>query len=48
MDKYQAARLESVLKKVGKEDCKLVALMGGDRFFSTGNSGQIVYSSYLI
>ena len=36
MDQYQAARLEQVLKNVARQDCKIVALMGGERFFSTG------------
>ena len=38
MDQYQAARLEQVLKTVARQDCKIVALMGGERFFSTGRN----------
>ena len=47
MNKYQAARLERVLKHVGREDCRLVALMGGDRFFSTGIVDVILIFSGL-
>ncbi|KAL3881734.1 hypothetical protein ACJMK2_028130 [Sinanodonta woodiana] len=45
MDKLGCERLEQVLDDVAKmEDIKLVALMGGDRFFSTG---RLIISSYL-
>ena len=37
MNKYQGARLEAVLRKISSlDDIKVVALMGGERFFSTG------------
>ena len=50
MDQYQAGRLEQVLKNVAQQDCKIVVLMGGERFFSTGttfNNGLLRFMEFL-
>ncbi|KAK3099423.1 hypothetical protein FSP39_004107 [Pinctada imbricata] len=46
MNKFQCARLERVLKQLAtRRDIKLVALMGGERFFSTGIHLNAIESS---
>ncbi|KAK3584076.1 hypothetical protein CHS0354_012543 [Potamilus streckersoni] len=46
MDKHGCGRLEQVLEDIAKmEDIKLVALMGGDRFFSTGIHLSVIEGS---